>query len=179
MDPNTGRCASWDPNEPVNRLFDRLSCSTTGDGTGTVVGQIHIDNTISSKPVAELYHSANGDLTMGVFTYEIRYESNVLSLLINGGSPHIYSTYQLGAPRSYFKAGNYLQGTTPSSVHFFEIRVQHDSTPIAHPWPPAGADDPLDGIGPFRRQAYKPPRTYCVTLVIYYCISPYVECTRG
>jgi hypothetical protein len=171
MDPNTGRSASWDPNEPVNRLFGRLSVSSTGDGTGTVIGQIHIDDTISSKPVAELYYSADGALTMGVgqtraggnqirtpcgnvpvgqeFTYEIRYESNVLSVVINGGAPQVFSTYQLGAPRSYFKAGNYLQGSTPSNVHFLEIRVQHNSTPIAHPWPPAGADSPRDGIGPF------------------------------
>ncbi|KAK3902244.1 alginate lyase-domain-containing protein, partial [Staphylotrichum tortipilum] len=171
LDPNTGRSASWDPYEPVNRLSARLSCGTTGDGTGTVVGQIHIDDTISSKPVAELYYSANGDLTMGVgqtraggdqirtyvtnippgqvFTYEIRYESNVLSLVINGGSPKIFSTYQLNAPRSYFKAGNYLQGTTPSSVHFFEINVRHDSTPIAYPWPPASATGTRTGIGPF------------------------------
>jgi hypothetical protein len=26
---------------------------------------------------------------------------------------------------SYFKAGNYNQGDTPSEVHFFEISVQH------------------------------------------------------
>ena len=171
LDPNTGKSASWDPNQPVNRLFGRLSCGTTGDGTGTVVGQIHIDDTISSKPVAELYYSSNGDLTMGVgqtraggdqirtlagnvppgqvFTYEIRYESNVLSLVINGGSPQTFSTYQLNAPRSYFKAGNYLQGTTPSSVHFFEITVQHDTTPIAYPWPPASATGSRTGIGPF------------------------------
>ena len=171
LDPNTGRSASWDPNQPVNRLFGRLSCGTTGDGTGTVIGQIHIDDTISSKPVAELYYNSNGDLTMGVeqtraggnqiptpagnippgqvFTYEIRYESNVLSLVINGGSPQTFSTYQLNAPRSYFKAGNYLQGTTPSSVHFFEIRVQHDTTPIAYPWPPASATGSRTGIGPF------------------------------
>ena len=171
LDPNTGKSASWDPNQPVNRLFGRLSCGTTGDGTGTVIGQIHIDDTISSKPVAELYYNSNGDLTMGVeqtraggnqiptpagnippgqvFTYEIRYESNVLSLVINGGSPQTFSTYQLNAPRSYFKAGNYLQGTTPSSVHFFEIRVQHDTTPIAYPWPPASATGSRTGIGPF------------------------------
>lgn len=151
VDPNTGGPASWDPNKPVNRLFGRLSCSQTGDGSGTVIGQIHIDDSISSKPVCELYYSANGDLKMGVeqtrgggnqiltwagnvpvgqeFTYEIRYESNVLSVVINGGSPKVFSTYQLGAPRSYFKAGNYLQGSTASDVHFFEIRVQHDGTP--------------------------------------------------
>ncbi|KAL2016723.1 hypothetical protein VTK56DRAFT_3152 [Thermocarpiscus australiensis] len=147
VDSDTGRSASWDPNKPVNRLFGRLTAVQTGDGSGTVVGQIHIDNVISSKPVAELYYSANGDLTIGVersrkgggqvrtlvgnvpvgqeFTYEIRYEKNELSVAIDGGPPQVLDTYDLDAPKSYFKAGNYLQGSTPSNIHFFRIRVQH------------------------------------------------------
>ncbi|KAK4233800.1 alginate lyase-domain-containing protein [Achaetomium macrosporum] len=178
VEPDTGRTASWDPNQPVNRLFARLACPQPGDGTGTVIGQIHIDDAISSKPVAELYYNANGDLSLGVeqtraggnqltspaghipvgqtFTYEIRYESNVLSVLINGGSPQVFSTYHLDAPRSYFKAGNYLQGSTPSDVHFFEIQVTHNTTRIVPVWPPAGATDPRSGIGP---STSSPPST--------------------
>jgi hypothetical protein len=94
-----------------------------------VIGQIHIDDSISSKPVAELYYDSQGNLKMGVeqtrgggnqltfpvgnvpvgqrFTYEIRYENDVLSVGINGGSQIIMSTFQLNSPRSYFKVGNY------------------------------------------------------------------------
>ncbi|KAK4233120.1 polysaccharide lyase [Achaetomium macrosporum] len=155
VDPNTGNSTSWDPNGPVNKLSARLSAPQTGDGTGTVVGQIHIDDAVSTKPVAELYYSADGALTMGVeptreggdqirtqvgavpvgqeFTYEIRYESNMLCVAINGDEPIVLDTYELNAPSSYFKAGNYLQGSTPSEVHFLEIRVQHDSALIGHP----------------------------------------------
>ncbi|KAM7190957.1 alginate lyase domain containing protein, partial [Rhypophila sp. PSN 637] len=141
LDPNNGRAASWDPYQPVNRLFARLSCGLTSDGTGTVIGQIKIDDAISTKPVAELYYGQDGSLTMGVgqtraggnqvrfpagniplgqvFTYEIRYENNELS------------------------------GSTPSSVHFFEIRVQHDTKPITPAWPPQGSTGPREGLGPF------------------------------
>ncbi|KAL2016881.1 hypothetical protein VTK56DRAFT_2881 [Thermocarpiscus australiensis] len=148
VDPSTGKAASWDPNQPVNRLSARLAVLQSGDGSGTVIGQIHIDDTISSKPVAELYYKANGDLTMGVeqtraggnqvlfpvgniplgqvFTYEIRYEGNVLSVIINGGTPQVLPTFELDAPKSYFKAGNYLQGSTPSDLHFFNISVTHN-----------------------------------------------------
>ncbi|SPQ23044.1 1a1c2a1a-d844-4c58-b300-eda9174353c5 [Thermothielavioides terrestris] len=148
LDPATVKPAAWDPNQAVNRLYARLACSQPGDGTGTVVGQIHIDDSVSTKPVAELYYNADGNLTVGVernrtggnqvrfpaghvplgqvFTYEIRYESNVLSVIIDGGCPQVFPTFQLDAPRSYFKAGNYLQGSTPSDVHFFEIGVTHE-----------------------------------------------------
>jgi hypothetical protein len=140
-----------------------------------VIGQIHIDDSISSKPVAELYYDAGGNLQMGVeqtraggnqvkfqvgyvavgqtFTYEIRYESNVLSVSINGGQTQILPTYSLNAPRSYFKAGNYNQGQTASNVHFFDIQVSHGTGGGGAPppiWPPTGTDQsPHVGLGPF------------------------------
>ncbi|KAH6626691.1 polysaccharide lyase family 7 protein [Chaetomium sp. MPI-SDFR-AT-0129] len=147
VNPSNGQPASWDPKAATNRLFGRLLATSTGDKSGTVVGQIHIDDSVSTKPVAELYYAANGDLSMGVeqtrdggnqivkkvgnvpvgteFTYEIRYEGGKLSVLINGGSEQVLDTYQLDSPASYFKAGNYLQGTTASNIHFFEITVKH------------------------------------------------------
>ncbi|KAL1983782.1 hypothetical protein VTN96DRAFT_9868 [Rasamsonia emersonii] len=148
MDPSSGAAASWDPNAATNRLSATLTVVQADNSKyGTVIGQVHIDDSVSSKPVCELYYSQNGDLTMGVeqtrsggnevmtkvgnvplntqFSYEIRYESNVLSVSINGGAQQTLSTYQLDAPKSYFKAGNYNQGSSQSEVHFYEISVQH------------------------------------------------------
>lgn len=59
------------------------------------------------------------------FKYLIAYERNELSVSIDGGDKRIFSTYQLYAPGSYFKAGNYNHGETESEVHFFAIEVQH------------------------------------------------------
>jgi hypothetical protein len=148
MNPSTGGEASWDPNASKNRLLATLTVTQADNSKyGTVIGQIHIDDNISSKPVCELYYSQNGDMTMGVeqtrsggnevmthvghvplntqFSYEIRYEGNKLSVGINGGAQQTLSTGQLNAPKSYFKAGNYNQGSSPSDVHFHALSVQH------------------------------------------------------
>ena len=140
--------SSWDPNAATNRLMATLAVEVPDDSTyGTVVGQVHIDDSVSTKPVCELYYNSAGTLTMGVeqtrsggdeiftvvgsvpvgtvFSYEIIYESNVLSVSINGGSAQVLSTYSLDAPASYFKAGNYNQGNVASDVHFFAISVEH------------------------------------------------------
>jgi hypothetical protein len=140
--------SSWDPTASTNRLSVSLAVETPDDSTyGTVIGQVHIEDSVSSKPVCELYYNSAGTLTMGVeqtlsggdevftvvgsvpvgtvFSYEIIYESNVLSVSINGGAATVLSTYSLDAPPSYFKAGNYNQGGTPSDVHFFAISVEH------------------------------------------------------
>ena len=139
---------SWDPNANTNRLAVTLAVvQPDSSGHGTVIGQIHINNGISLKPVAELYFNKNGDIAIGVektragnslqfttlgnvkvgqkFSYEIRYEKNVLAVLINGGPPHAVSTYSLNAPLSYFKVGNYNQGEDPSDLHFFNINLYH------------------------------------------------------
>lgn len=140
--------ASWDPNGSRNQLNATLTVITADDGRyGTVVGQIHIDEAISSNPVAELYYSKAGDLTMGVemnrdggksvytpvgnvpvgtkFDYAIIYERNVLGVSINGGTMKVLSTNELDAPASFFKVGNYNQGDSPSEVHFFGISISH------------------------------------------------------
>lgn len=155
--PNSKHCrtelreqnpSSWDPNDSTNRLTVSLAVETPDSSShGTVIGQIHIDDSVSSKPVCELYYNTAGVISMGVeqtrsggnevntqigtvsvgtaFSYEIRYEGNVLSVALNGGSFKTLSTYSLDAPASYFKVGNYNQGDDASDVHFYAISVEH------------------------------------------------------
>ncbi|KAJ5459512.1 uncharacterized protein N7458_001064 [Penicillium daleae] len=155
--PNTKFCrtelreqspSSWDPRAAKNRLSATVSVPKPDNSNhGTVVGQIHMDASVSSFPVAKLYYKSNGDISIGVhksqsggteyytsignipvgktFSYEIRYENSTLSLSINGGALKEVSLGNLNSPSSYFKAGNYNQGDTPSEVHFFDISVQH------------------------------------------------------
>jgi hypothetical protein len=148
VDPKTGQTTSWDPKSTtVNRLTAKLTVVKADDSKfGTVVGQIHIDDTISSKPICELYYTSKGDLSIGVehtqaggnqthtalgnvapgtmFTYELDYSSNVLKVGINGKFTTV-STFELNGPKSYFKAGNYNQGDSPSEVHFLGLTVEH------------------------------------------------------
>ncbi|KAK3186770.1 hypothetical protein K4F52_004516 [Lecanicillium sp. MT-2017a] len=137
---------SWDPHAAKNRLFGDLKV-TKNDGE-ICIGQIHVDDSVSHKPVAELYYNAAGDLKMGVqlcaqndckqqrvdvghvpkgqrFTYEIRYEKNELSVSINGKAFQKLDTHKLNGPKSYFKAGNYNQKSGPTEVHFYQIKVSH------------------------------------------------------
>lgn len=137
---------SWDPHADKNRLFGDLKV-TKNDGE-ICIGQIHIDGDVSHKPVAELYYNSAGDLKMGVqlcpqnrckqkrvdvdhvpkgerFTYEIRYEKNILSVSINSKEFQKLNTHQLNGPKSYFKAGNYNQKSGPTEVHYYQIKVSH------------------------------------------------------
>ncbi len=156
--PNSKHCrtelceanpSNWDPNASRNRLSATLAVTQPDDGShGTVIGQIHVDDSVSSKPVCELYFSSSGVINMGVeqtrsggnsviyttigkvpvgtvLSYEIRYEKNVLSVSINGGAAKTLSTFSLNATPSYFKVGDYNQGNSPSDVHFFAITVSH------------------------------------------------------
>lgn len=128
--------SSWSPHDATNRL--NASLAVFDAGGSTCVGQIHIDDTISAKPVCELYYYDNGDLIMGVeqttsggnqkttsvgnvplatpFTYEIRYENDELSVQVNDEGFKTLSTYELDGPDSYFKVGNYLQGDSASDM---------------------------------------------------------------
>jgi len=146
--------ASFDPKAKLNRLHGTLQGVNLGSKS-VCIGQIHIDDKISKKPVAELYYSSGGELSFGVsknkdggqgtakpltkvpvgtkFSYTIGYEAgaggkDVLYVVINGkrfpdgtaGFPN-----EIGGPSSYFKAGNYNQGDTPSEVQFFGIKTEH------------------------------------------------------
>ncbi|KAF3769491.1 family 7 polysaccharide lyase, partial [Cryphonectria parasitica EP155] len=137
--------SSWSPYDSVNRLSASLTVFDAGGST--CVGQIHIDDSISSKPVCELYYYDSGAIVMGVeqttaggnqvtttvgsvpvgtaFSYEIRYENNELSVQINDDGFQVLSTYELDGPDSYFKVGNYLQGDSASDVHFYSIDITH------------------------------------------------------
>jgi hypothetical protein len=144
VDPSSGELISWDPKSSPNRLDVTLNVTTPDDSRyGTVIGQIHIDGI---KPVCELYYNSTGHINMGVecskkggathtpigfvevgtmFSYQIRYEKNVLSVSYNGGKPRVLSTNHLHAPPSYFKVGNYNQGDSSSDVRFYSIVVTH------------------------------------------------------
>jgi len=155
--PNSKHCrtelresnpSSWDSSAPVNRLKASLTVKIADDSKyGTVIGQVKVDDSVSKKPVAELFINKSGTLTIGVsqipnvsslkmteigsvtigekFEYELRYEKGELRVGINGGEMRTMPTGKLESPPSYFKAGNYNQGDSPSEVEFFSIEVQH------------------------------------------------------
>jgi hypothetical protein len=148
VDPTTGDTTSWDPSAATNRLTASVMASEVDNGShGTIIGQIHIDGDVSKYPVAKLYYTSSGDLNLGVeesvtdggtnyslvgnvplntqFTYDIRYENSELSIGINGGAQQVIDAASLNSPKSYFKAGNYNQGTTPSTIHFYSVAIQH------------------------------------------------------
>ncbi|TAQ83450.1 hypothetical protein B7494_g8225 [Chlorociboria aeruginascens] len=140
--------SSWDPNAAVNRMNASLMVVTADDSSrGTVIGQIHMDASASTKPVVEIYINKSGVISAGVestrkggdevfktldtvplnqrFSYEVRYEGSVLSIGINGGTLKTLNATGLDTPLSYFKAGNYNQGESPSEVHFFDLQITH------------------------------------------------------
>ena len=147
VSPSTGNAVSWSPTAATNRLTATLAVEAADNGShGTVIGQIHMDDSVSTKPVIELYYASNGTIQAGVeqtrsggdevyttvgsvplgqqFTYEIEYSGGVLKVAINGNFTTL-STYSLDNPASYFKAGNYDQGSNASDVHFFALTIQH------------------------------------------------------
>ncbi|KAJ4485433.1 alginate lyase 2 [Lentinula aciculospora] len=139
---------SWDPSEGVNKMVVQVAVVKADDSEhGTVIGQIHIDDSVSTKPVIELYYNSQGTISTGVeqtlsggneklttfettislntqFTYEIDYSGGSLKVTVNG-EEMTPDTYELDNPKSYFKAGNYNQGSSASEVHFYSIDVQH------------------------------------------------------
>jgi hypothetical protein len=155
--PNTAFCRtelreespmSWEPTAATNRLTATVTVVKADNSThGTIIGQIHMDSSVSTFPVAKLYCSSAGAVTIGVhksvdggteyrtslatiplgtsFTYELIYELGVLSVSINGATAQVISLGNLGSPLSYFKAGNYNQGGTPSEIHFAAVSIVH------------------------------------------------------
>ncbi|USP75255.1 alginate lyase-domain-containing protein [Curvularia clavata] len=135
--PNSEHCCTelresnpriWDPASSINRLSATLAVVSARGST--CIGQIHIDESFSKKPVAELYYDKDGNIKMGVsqsiegnqkliserypvgtkFSYEIRYESGSFSVVLNRNQISL-PTYTLNSPQSCFKAGNYVQGS--------------------------------------------------------------------
>ncbi|KAE9408872.1 polysaccharide lyase family 7 protein [Gymnopus androsaceus JB14] len=118
--------SSWSPNAATNRMIVELVVTVADDSSrGTVIGQIHIDDSISSKPTlsgGDEVFTALGNIPIGtVFTYELEYSSG---FAINDNFQTL-DTFELDAPDSYFKVGNYNQGSTPSDIHVFSVTVQH------------------------------------------------------
>lgn len=139
---------SWDPRDDINSLRVKLSVPKPDDSKyGTVIGQVKVDDSVSKKPIAELFYNRAGVLTIGVsqipdvsslkmtevgqvevgksFEYDLRYQGGKLSVQIDDEKKMIMSTGQLDNPISYFKVGNYNQGNEPSEVVFYDIVVQH------------------------------------------------------
>ena len=58
---------SWDRRNSVNSLRVKLSVPRPDESKyGTVVGQVKVDDSLSKKPVAELFYNRAGVLTIGV-----------------------------------------------------------------------------------------------------------------
>jgi hypothetical protein len=138
----------WNPNGKTNSLKVQLAVKKPDDGKyGTVIGQVKIDESTSSKPLAELFYAQDGTLRMGVsqvpdvsslkmtevghvtvgtkFDYVLKYEACKLSVKIGSASEQVLSTGNVGCPNSYFKVGNYNQGDSASEVWLYKIGVQH------------------------------------------------------
>jgi len=158
--PNSTHCrtelrenGSWSPTAATNRMKATVVVTAIANAS-VVIGQIHINDSISTKPVMELYYESNGDLVAGVeinrdgsggqthttvghvpigtkFAYEIEYYSGGLKVAIapdlNSFSGHFTTLSQnnLNNPSSYFKAGCYDQGTGLADVHFWTLTIEH------------------------------------------------------
>ncbi len=136
----------------------KATLAVVDPGGSVNIGQIHLADYISSKPLCQLFYDSNGSIDMGVeqtlaggnevrthigtvpvgtvFSYEISYSNNELSVSLNGGAPVHLSTHSIGHFPVYFKAGAYGQTTAPSDVHFLALNIFHKDPTInknAHP----------------------------------------------
>ncbi len=140
---SSGSPASWSPSG-TNKLDATVVVEDAGQSV--VVGQVHLSDSVSTKPVVELYYDSNGSIDAGVetgptadatqvrthigniplgwpFSDEINYTANVLSISLNGGAPVTLNTLGVGGLPSYFKVGNYGQNPILSVVGFYSIKV--------------------------------------------------------
>ncbi|KAF2822765.1 hypothetical protein CC86DRAFT_396378 [Ophiobolus disseminans] len=115
--------------DSINRLKVQLAVTEPDDSkSGTVIGQVKVDDEVSKKPVAELFYSNDVMLKLGVSQipdYELKYQVGKLSIKIGASKEQIMDTGQISSPKSYFKVGNYNQGNSPSEVRFYRMEVQH------------------------------------------------------
>lgn len=118
------------------------------DAGGSVcIGQIVLDESVSTKPLIQLFYDSSGNIQAGVEqtttggnevrtqianvpvgippSYEINYSNDILSVTVDGGNPVQLSTYSLTGLPVYFKAGGYGQTTSPDDLHFFDLRITH------------------------------------------------------
>jgi hypothetical protein len=142
---SSGASASWS-----GANTNVLSATVVGNTVGgtVVIGQIHMVESYSTKPLIELYYDSNGTIQAGVeqttaggnevlttvgsvpigtqFTYVINYSNNQLSVSINGKTTNL-SIYSLGGIPCYFKAGDYGQTTNSTKVSFYALTISHTS----------------------------------------------------
>jgi hypothetical protein len=137
--------ASWSPSAATNRLHVKLVGIR---GSNVCIGQVFQAGGSANKPFAELYYQ-DGTVLMGVatcpggandgcgqdlqklgtvalgtpFTYDIRFEGNVLKAGINGQVNTLRTHFT--TPGAMFKVGNYNQGTDDASIHILELTTQH------------------------------------------------------
>jgi Alginate lyase/Ricin-type beta-trefoil lectin domain-like/Ricin-type beta-trefoil lectin domain len=143
--------ASWTPTG-TNKLDATLAVIAAGGNVA--IGQIHFDDSVSTKPLAELYYDDSGNISIGVeqsitgpqgapiplaqvtpgqpFSYELNYSNNQLSVSING-APVSLNVSGLTGNKVYFKAGDYGQTTSPSEVHFSALTITHQNNPSIPP----------------------------------------------
>lgn len=138
--------SSWSPSG-TNTMTVKLKVAQADDGDyGTVIGQVF--SASFSKPLIELYYDPQGVVTVGletttsgghekfkqigtipqntVFTYELNYSNDELTVSLNGGTAHQFSVKALGTPDAYFKVGDYNQGkNVASEVDIYSINVVH------------------------------------------------------
>ncbi|KAJ5825735.1 alginate lyase 2 [Penicillium riverlandense] len=138
--------SSWSPSG-TNTMTVKLKVAQADDGDyGTVIGQVF--SASFSKPIIELYYNPQGVVTVGletttaggdenftkigtipentVFTYELNYSNDELTVSLNGGTANHFSVTPLGTPDAYFKAGDYNQGdNVASEVDIYSIDVVH------------------------------------------------------
>lgn len=138
--------SSWSPSG-TNTMTVKLQVAQADDGDyGTVIGQVF--SASFSKPIIELYYNPEGVVTVGletttagghenftnigtipektVFTYELNYSNDELTVSLDGGKANHFSVTQLGTPDAYFKVGDYNQGKNVfSEVDIISIHIVH------------------------------------------------------
>ena len=151
VNPSDGSAASWTATG-TNKLDATLAVIAAGGNVA--IGQIHFDDSVSTKPLAELYADDSGNISIGVeqstsgpqgtpiplaqvtpgqlFSYELNYSNNQLSISINGAPVSLNVSGLTGNP-VYFKAGAYGQTTSPSEVHFSALTITHQNNPSIPP----------------------------------------------
>ena len=137
---------NWSPTG-TNTLSARLK--VTNPAGEPVIGQIHLNASVSVRPLVELYYNFNGtghieagveqclaggceDFTdfgpdpSGEFSYVISYgNGGQLTISINGGTPKSLGSPILGN-QGYFKAGDYGQAATDAAVSFYALTIVHN-----------------------------------------------------
>jgi hypothetical protein len=111
---------------------------------GMVIGQAKVGDSLSKKPVAELFYNRARIFTVGVSQIpdvgslkmtevgqievgkrDTTWSTKAAICPVDDEKKKVMSTGQLNSSMSYFKVGNYNQGNELSEVVFYDIAVQH------------------------------------------------------